>query len=57
MYRDAKKFWETQPKMEQLGASPCPPESIKILKQTVECDDDQTIPYVFVVMGASVSNC
>ena len=42
--------------MAELGSAPCPPESVELLKDTIECDDDQSIPHVFVVMGASVCN-
>ena len=57
MFRQAKHFWEKHggPNNELLGSAPCPPESVEILKETIECDDDQTIPHIFVVMGASVS--
>ena len=56
MFRQAQHYWEKQDryKMADLGGNPCPPESVELLKDTIECDDDQTIPHVFVVMGASV---
>ena len=56
MYRQAKQFWDKESKsnMAELGSAPCPSESVELLKDTIECDDDQSIPHVFVVMGASV---